>query len=277
MRTKEHSNRRRNNTYQNNFRSRHHQSNRFRMSSSANHWSYRLGVIAWAPSPFSQSKHQSTAGSSSTTNAGDLYDWPCILYPSWSKAMTQSGIITDEKLLKLIGCKKPIAVKDLGKNTVPQSQALGSGLSGSGFRPKIVVHYLGLGEEASWGSAQVTRLKKYTLDSCCKRLMSIRENLKENNGSALSSNDQHELLYLAMQEASIVMGQPHYNPKNVCDDFDIRNISEYEKKSTKRKDAQEDRMTPENFDDWRLGGNTQGNSESQTQNFSQGILSTTNP
>ena len=223
-------------------------------------WSYRLGVLAWAPSPFASKQA--------------LHDWPCILYPSWSKAMTQSGLITDEKVLKLIGCKKSTAVTDLAKNSVPKIAALGSGLNGSKFRPKVVVHYLGLDEEPSWGSVKVDLIKQYTIESCSDVLRNVMEKCAENDGSAFRCKVQ--ALYLAMQEASIVMGKPSYNPKNICNDCEIENLLECEKKSIRsnahKKDVQEEQLTPENFDDWRLGGSTQTNSQSQTQSFSQGIV-----
>ena len=186
--------------------------------------------------------------------------------------MTQSGLITDEKVLKLIGCKKSTAVTDLAKNSVPKIAALGSGLNGSKFRPKVVVHYLGLDEEPSWGSVKVDLIKQYTIESCNDMLRNVMEKCAENGGSV----GKFQTLYLAMQEASIVMGKPSYNPKNICNDCEIENLLEYEKKSihsnAQKKDAQEEQLTPENFDDWRLGGSTQTNSQSQTQSFSQGIV-----
>ena len=189
--------------------------------------------------------------------------------------MTQSGLIADEKLLKLIGCKKSTAVKDLAKNSVPKIVALGSGLNGSKFRPKVVVHYLGLDEEPSWGSVKVDRIKQYTIESCTEMLQNVMEKCAEDDGSAFRCKAKS--LYLAMNEASIVMGKPNYNPRNICNDCEIENLLEYEKKSIRskaqKKDAQEEELTPENFDDWRLGGTTQTNSQSQTQSFSQGIVS----
>jgi hypothetical protein len=69
------------------------------MTRQSDPWYHRIGELAWAPPSFAEHA---------------LHDWwPCILYPSWSNAMNESGLITDEKDLMLIGCLGTTAVKDL--------------------------------------------------------------------------------------------------------------------------------------------------------------------
>ena len=235
--------------------------------------------------------------------------------------------------IRLMGCKKPIAIKDLRRNRVPASQALGSGKNGSRFRPKVVAHFLGLegikGDAsfpaASWGAVKVETVKKYTLESCdafCRDMKWDRIETNTNTSTRKQTRirredlptSEEQCVFLAMQEASIVMCKPQYDPVNLCTslkekrEFDdntkrhgnkhLHDEEEEEKCSKKLKqtaNTEEENsvhastsnkketvsalasgedlegMTPENFDDWRLGGNTQKNSsqQSQTQNFSQ--------
>jgi len=258
-------------------------------SESQEPWTHRLGVLAWAPpSPYNQA-HPTTTGSEGHTDPSSSTLWPCILYPSWSKAVLQSGIITaDEKEVKLIGCKRAVATQDLSRNRVPKSLALGSGVNGSKYRPRVVVHFFGLGEEEpSWGAVKVEHVKQYTLESCQERLLEMMNSWDSENWLGTDQGP----LYLAMQEASIVMDRPAYDPSNICRDIGIDNYANAKdpsSTSTSRDDADatvatttdtttdeggdgdgEEEMTPECFDDWRTGGNTQKNMESQSQNFSQ--------
>jgi hypothetical protein len=230
------------------------------MSEQSDPWCHRIGELAWAPSPIAvQAVHDW---------------WPCILYPSWSKAMKESGLITDEKDLMLIGCLKSTAVKDLANNCVPKIVALGPGLNGSRFRSMVVVHYLGLDEKPSWGSVKVDCLKQYTLQSCTTLLQNMTEEYAEEDGPPFSCGVQK--LYLAMQEASIVMGSPNFNPRIIFEDYNIENSVEFEKFSTGNetwtKDVQDVQCVMEKSDDGTLDGSTQANSQSHNQKFGVGNI-----
>ncbi len=243
-------------------------------------WTHRLGILAWAPR-------------TGAVAAEKRRMHPCILYPSWALAMT-CGIITDSNAgtddpnsneIRLIGCKRSIAVRDLSRNRVPSRLALGSGKNGSKYRPKIVAHFLGLGGEPSWGAVKVESVRQYTLESCEKQ---CRE-MNWSDGTQVQVPSGDEILFLAMQEASIVMSRPQFDPVNICKSMtqnNVKRIEENQKPSgtnghdvtgadeVEAKDEEEQDMTPENFDEWRIGENTQRNTQSQTQNFSQGLPST---
>ena len=292
-------------------------------STAMDKWAYTKDNLAWAPvKPSSQNnkKPKDLQSKSQTANNNTLH--PCILFPSWAVAMT-SEIITDSPdsieshknhSLRLIGCKRSIAVRDLKRNRVPARVALGSGANGSKYRPKVVVHYLGLGNELSWGAVTVGSVKKYTLESCkeiCENLWNLDGGVGGGVGvgvgvgveSGRKKNHKRVKpeLFLAMQEASIVMDRPEFDPSNILRDLsslqasNINNsIRQEPHSSVNKKDGElfqlnehtksveggdshkeiEENMTPENFDDWRLGGNTQKYTQSQSQNFSQGIVST---
>ena len=81
-----------------------------------------------------------------------------------------------------------------------------------------------------------------------------------------------------MEEASIVSEQHIYHPKNVMqhlssnnsNDCHTRHEKDDAKKGMKRSheeihNNEESNLKPEYFQDWRFGGNTQKNSESQSQ------------
>jgi len=105
--------------------------------------------------------------------------WPCVLYPSWGSAAKDSGFMapasgdagTDAKkekeasldsaedelgrprLVRIAGCRRPVAAKHLARNLVPERAALRPrrakhNVSGKkGPRPKqnrVVAHFLGL-------------------------------------------------------------------------------------------------------------------------------------
>jgi hypothetical protein len=209
-------------------------------------WPHKIGELAWAPSPIAeQAVHEW---------------WPCILYPSWSKAMKESGLITDEKDLMLIGCKKSVAIKDLANDCVPKIVALGQRVDGSRFRSLVVVHYLGLDENPSWGSVKVDCLKQYTLQSCNMLLQNITEQYTEEDGPSFRRRAQK--LYLAMQEASIVMGSPNFNPRNIFEDCNIA-LVEFDKYSTDNETLIEDGQGVQcvmgKYDDDTLDGSTKAN------------------
>jgi hypothetical protein len=175
-------------------------------------------------------------------------------------------LITDEERVKLIGCKKPVAVEDLGKNRVPSRLALGSGQNGSKYLPKVVAYYLGYSHEPAWGSVNVENLKQYTLDSCVEKLRMINSSC-EHSPPSKDCIVQRKRLLLAMYEASIVMERPDYDPSHICSKFGFTNL----RRGDKRKDGsdqelEEEELTPEYFDDWRVGGDSQ--IETQTQSFS---------
>mmetsp|Transcript_8381 Transcript_8381/g.15807 ORF Transcript_8381/g.15807 Transcript_8381/m.15807 type:complete len:247 (+) Transcript_8381:98-838(+) len=231
-------------------------------------WTHRLGTLAWAPLPSDDNDRtpQKTAASR-TSNLSLAYynEWPCILYPSWSNAMRRSGLITDEKTVRLMGCKKSIAVEDLGENRVPSRLALGSGQNGSKYRPKVVAYYLGYSGDPAWGSVNVENLKQYTLDSCVEiiREMNVSCERSPSKDCALP----HERLIHAMYEASIVMERPDYDPSQICRKFGFTNLRQGGKaKDCDDQELEQIQLTPEYFDDWRVGGDS--HVDTQTQPFS---------
>lgn len=243
-------------------------------------WSHELGALALAPLPSSKqsgadSVTSSPASISSESSRRMQQLWPVVLYPSWSKAVLKSGLVNDLDSLKIVGVKKAILVKDLAKNRVPKRVALGSASATTKFRPKVVAHYLGFGEDASWTSISAAAVQKYSIESCKKILIDLQAEC----GRA-DSVDNFASLYQAMQEASILLEKPSYKPENICADFNIQNnfrklekqngAQRHEKSNASNQnndEAEEMNFTPENFDDWRQGGNTQKGT--QTQDFSQ--------
>lgn len=231
-------------------------------------WTHRLGMLAWAPLPFDDNtQHCQTMNTPYVTSCPPLLgnEWPCILYPSWSNAILRSGLVTNEDAVRLIGCKKKVAVKDLGKNRVPSRLALGSGLNGSKYRPKVVAYYLGYGDDPAWCSVNVQRLKEYTLDSCVEKLRAIN-NSCEHPPHEKDCLVQHKMLLLAMYEASIVMERPDYDPFNICSKYGLINLRQSEKRKIDDQESDEEKLTPEYFDEWRVGGDSQ--IDTQTQSFS---------
>ncbi len=230
-------------------------------------WTHRQGILAWAPRPAVASDSQRTMH-------------PSILFPSWALAMT-SEIITESNQIneddkksneiKLIGCKRPIAIRDLSRNRVPARLALGTGKNGSKYRPKIVAYFLGVEDgEPAWGSVKVESVRQYTLKSCENLCREMSWSNVARGTVKVSSKEQ--ILFLAMQEASIVVDRPQFDPKNICQSL-VTQSSGYNKDADESKAGLEQRMTPENFDDWTTGGNTQADTQSQTQNFSQVVSS----
>jgi hypothetical protein len=76
-----------------------------------------------------------------------------------------------------------------------------------------------------------------------------------------------------MYEASVVMENSSYDPNRISRDHGFTELLKFH--SRKGNHHLEDdvgdhdvEMTPENFDDWRLGGESQANTQSETENFS---------
>lgn len=221
-------------------------------------WTHRLGILAWAPLPFDDKARNTSVLSS---------EWPCILYPSWSNAILRSGLITDEEAIRLIGCKRAVAVKDLGKNRVPSRLALGSGLNGSKYRPKVVAYYLGYGDDPAWCCVNVDSLKQYTLDSCVEKLREISCSCDLSPQKEGMDQHKRKRLLLAMYEASLVMERPNYDPSIICNKFGFTNLQFIEQGKDSGRKSEEEELTPEYFDDWRDGGDSQVD-DTQTQRFS---------
>ena len=150
--------------------------------SSPNQWARVPGTLAWAPLPLAvmtklkldippTDKNAHGDGGTSRNTNGYSYYWPVILYPSWSNAAKQSGLIdistftndnnnnynddernkkasttkNKKKMIHFIGCKTGVTVDQMKKNLVPKRVALGcSSVKGQALRPKVVAYFLGL-------------------------------------------------------------------------------------------------------------------------------------
>ena len=154
--------------------------------------------------------------------------WPAILYPTWSSAAKDSGLMdlsaahgtsgskqgTEEKQAKqpipLVGVKRPVNLSYLRANKVPMAVVLRPRPPGAGpmARPgpqnRVVAHFLGLSTAehvadssvAAWGAVDMASLRPYRRD-CHNVLAACR-------GKVEVSEDWFDLLR-AMDEASVVL------------------------------------------------------------------------
>ncbi len=242
-------------------------------------WTHGIGVLAWAPLPttaltqldipqssssipskcdttktpqtHSKSKAKSKRSPKSTAaktqnselkvNLNMKLLWPCILYPSWARAVNKShshDLLSSTKELHIMGCKKPTPLKLLRKDSVPTKAALGTGFLDKGkyYRKRVVAHFLGLEVDVnfaegmvntktnsktntkinarqSWSPVHIQDLKPYTVESCKERLKQMFRRKKGGDNDRLQYNTElRERLILAMTESSIVMEDGKFDP-----------------------------------------------------------------
>ena len=245
------------------------------------------GALAWIPFPFPPS-HLKTA-----TNS---HKWPAILFPSWSTAIKSSGffpkfvnrsaqtaIASDDvdvdididcsngkSALRLMGCKKEVRLKDLSANMVPVKVALGPRKGDSRRREKVCARFLGFPPgEARWGAVDPQEALPYTEKICKEILLGKNSGVCVKNGVLLRSQELLE----AMNEGSVALEQPNLHPSSLFPKLSTVVVAEEEDKGDTllgRAPVKYDGETPEFYDDWREGGYTQTESQSQSQ-FSMGF------
>ena len=262
--------------------------------SSSEPWTHQIGVLAWAPLPQasgkkSPSKRNSNIGVCTDQKQisqqgrgqgqGHTNMWPCILYPSWSRAVKLScGLLSNEKKIQIIGVKNPTSVDDLARNRVPSRVALGEGflVDGKYFRKRVVAHFLGMGDHPCWAPINADCLQQYTLQSCKDRLIAAwRENKNASGEESKNNFEEMERLVLAMTESSIVAENGTFDPNLLYGQLGIMTGQGQDDGDEDDDTTMLNDCTPEFFDDWKLGGisQEQKRSQSQTQNFSQGAFS----
>ena len=191
-----------------------------------------------------------------------------------------------------IGCKTSVTLDQMRKNMVPKRVALGSSsVKGQSLRPRVVAYFLGLSTmSSSWSAVHVQDVKRYSLDNC-KEVLCEYSNFNQRIQTNVSKMTELEIIWpsfiLAMEEASIVSEQKVYNPKSLMKDFipstnyqsksglkngktPNDNKGNAKKENTNNSDSEEkiaEKLTPECFSDWRTGGDTQRNGDSQHSQF----------
>lgn len=203
--------------------------------------------------------------------------WPCVLYPSWSKAIF-SGFFSEiedveDNSLHIMNCAQPIQLSKLGKNSVPPEAVLGPGIrENRGLRARVVVHYFGLEDvDLTWGVIPVNSdMLEYNVETCIQMLKYYKDSY---NNKALEGMDMNMILN-AMREAAIVLERQDLNPQSLINMYEFSSTSVLKNENIHKKVEQQEN-TPENFDDWDwgIGKNSQGyTAESQTQPFSQNLI-----
>ena len=223
------------------------------MSESDKAWVRNPGALAWAilpPAAITELLASSSTSSSpitKTTNKninnksnGIKYYWPVILYPSWSYAAKDSGLISNisnrnsprkhdggsqtTQRVSFIGCKTSVTLDQLKKNMVPKRVALGSSsVKGQALRPKVVAYFLGLSTmSSSWSAVHIRDVKLYSMENC-RDVLSEYSTFSQRIKSNDCEKQEFELIWtffmLAMEEASIVCEQKVYNPRYLMKHF----------------------------------------------------------
>ena len=237
-------------------------------------WMHIPGAMAWAPLP---PPHPSLRNR--TTHDGKEL-WPCILYPSWSDALRSSGVPVPDQLL-LLGCKNPVPTSKLKKNIVPGKMALGSSEmvdtehGSCKRRKKLVCYFLGM-DDRGWCAVHTKDVQRYERDRCIEILKTYKgmTGIETENSTKI-----WEDLVVAMKEASLALSNPQYDPSILCKSLDIETKGSMDADDD-GSNANVDSCTPECFDDWKVGGNTQSMTmtqgasrfslQTQTQSKSQG-------
>jgi len=154
-------------------------------------WTQKVGALAWAPYP--------------NIISTPLRPWPCLIYPSWSIAILNSGLFpayhqqnstvsidpsnpdidSCDSTLAILSCKKRVKLSDLANNRVPLRVALNPGRNDGDSitksrkrRSKVVVHFLGLNE---WHVASIEDLTQYTAEAALKSIKQYREHASDEN------------------------------------------------------------------------------------------------
>mmetsp|Transcript_1288 Transcript_1288/g.2072 ORF Transcript_1288/g.2072 Transcript_1288/m.2072 type:complete len:651 (-) Transcript_1288:1359-3311(-) len=197
-----------------------------------------------------------------------------------------------KKIIYIEGCAKPVAVKHLAKNMVPQAVALkkrkhqtSPAKHGHSDAPekRVVAHYLGIDRRSSsaipsWAAVSVLSLKKYRAN-----LEDVLRSCKDK----VARSDWMDLI-CAMEEASAALGDASIRPKILLKKLKNEKTAVMNKKiEQQNQDENEDARdenemklshTPEYFDDWKTGSvNTQSQSQMTMSQggarFSQGVIS----
>ena len=231
-----------------------------------NAWMHIPGALAWAslPVPHPTLPHVVDLSHSSHSKTRGL-SWPCILYPSWSEALTSTDIPLSKDIL-LLGCKKKVSISKLRKNIVPGKMALGSSElvktehGSCKRRKKVVCYFLGM-DDRGWCAVNVSDVRRYERDSCMEilRMYSTRKDADPVDGEQVWGG-----LILSMKEASLALSNADLDPNTLCKNLDIgtkiRDVGKH-----KEVDSPVEDCTPECFDDWRAGGYTQNTTQGATR------------
>lgn len=218
--------------------------------------------------------------------------WPCILFPSWSKAarsgfllMSEDDSSTTSSSVLLEGYKKRVQIRHLAKNMVPPELTLVfvgknstkevQGKSSSkkkNQQTKVVCYYLGLDAQkdtiANWAAVSIKKLKPFTKEFATHLLLTENKKKRKKKKKTTNNNNEDDLI-LAMKEASLVIEDDELAPENL-----LREIEEEKQKEVIDKDNHTDEnfednkqeQTPEFFDQWK----SQCEDSTQTQSQFRG-------